>query len=63
VYIYRPQAPLLAKGAGLIMISSYLPAVYELADALHVFRTGGLVACNGYKQATREKNHTKAIGV
>ena len=30
--------------AGIILISSYLPEVYELADTLHVFRRGRLVA-------------------
>ena len=34
--IYRLLAELLKKGAGIIMISSYLPEVYELADTLHV---------------------------
>ena len=36
--IYRLLGSLLQKGAGIIMISSYLPEVYELADTLHVFR-------------------------
>ena len=38
--IYRLLGSLLSKGAGVIMISSYLPEVYELADTLHVFRRG-----------------------
>ena len=38
--IYRLFSTLLAKGAGIILISSYLPEVYELADTLHVFRRG-----------------------
>jgi len=38
--IYRLLSSLLARGAGVIMISSYLPEVYELADTLHVFRAG-----------------------
>jgi hypothetical protein len=36
--IYRLFAKLLKEGAGIILISSYLPEVYELADRLHVFR-------------------------
>ena len=39
--IYRLLGSLLQKGAGIIMISSYLPEVYELADTLHVFRAAG----------------------
>ena len=39
--IYRLLGSLLRQGAGVIMISSYLPEVYELADTLHVFRRGG----------------------
>ncbi len=61
--IYRLLASLLAKGAGVIMISSYLPEVYELADTLHVFRAGGLVASHGHKDATQETILTEAIGV
>ena len=36
--IYRLLGSLLQQGAGIILISSYLPEVYELADTLHVFR-------------------------
>ncbi len=36
--IYRLLGSLLQQGAGVIMMSSYLPEVYELADTLHVFR-------------------------
>ena len=36
--IYRLLGSLLKQGAGIIMVSSYLPEVYELADTLHVFR-------------------------
>ena len=42
--IYRLLGSLLQQGAGIIMISSYLPEVYELADTLHVFRGGTIVA-------------------
>ena len=42
--IYRLLGSLLRQGAGVIMISSYLPEVYELADTLHVFRRGAIVA-------------------
>ena len=45
------------------MISSCLPEVYELADTLHVFRAGGLVASHGHKDATQETILTEAIGV
>ena len=45
------------------MISSYLPEVYELADAFHVFRAGRLVASYGHKAASHETILTEAIGV
>jgi ribose transport system ATP-binding protein len=61
--IYRLLGSLLQAGAGIIMVSSYLPEVYELADALHVFRSGKLVASHGYKEASHETVLTEAIGV
>ena len=61
--IYRLLGSLLKQGAGIIMISSYLPEVYELADVLHVFRAGRLVATHGAKDASHETILTEAIGV
>jgi len=61
--IYRLLAELLKKGAGIIMISSYLPEVYELADTLHVFRTGHLVGSNAFHQSSHEEVLAEAIGV
>ena len=61
--IYRLLPSLLAKGVGIITVSSYLPEVYELADALHVFRAGGLVASHGHKDAAQETILTETIGV
>ena len=61
--IYRLLGSLLAQGAGVIMISSYLPEVYELADTLHVFRRGGIAATHSYKDASHEAILTEAIGV
>ena len=61
--IYRLLAQLLKNGAGIILISSYLPEVYELADTLHVFRTGHLVGSNGFRQHTHEEVLAEAIGV
>jgi ribose transport system ATP-binding protein len=61
--IYRLFGQLLAGGAGIIMISSYLPEVYELADTLHVFRRGKVAASHPFKQATHETVLTEAIGV
>jgi len=54
---------LLQQGAGIIMVSSYLPEVYELADTLHVFRGGAIVATHGFKGASHEAILTEAIGV
>ena len=42
VEIYKLIAGLLRKGAGVILISSYLPEVYDLSDTLYVFRRGRL---------------------
>jgi ribose transport system ATP-binding protein len=61
--IYRLFSALLAEGAGIILISSYLPEVYELADTLHVFRRGRLVASHDYRAADHEQVLTEAIGV
>ncbi|WP_077968574.1 sugar ABC transporter ATP-binding protein [Ensifer adhaerens] len=61
--IYRLFARLLEKGAGIVLISSYLPEVYELADRLHVFRGGRLVASHDYRAASHEEVLTQAIGV
>ncbi|WP_454848060.1 sugar ABC transporter ATP-binding protein [Rhizobium binxianense] len=61
--IYRLFAKLLKDGAGIILISSYLPEVYELADRLHVFRSGRLVASHDYHAATHEEVLGEAIGV
>jgi ribose transport system ATP-binding protein len=60
--IYRLLGSLLQKGAGVIMVSSYLPEVYELADTLYVFRAGGIVACHGHKAVSHETILTEAIG-
>jgi ribose transport system ATP-binding protein len=61
--IYRLLADLLKNGAGIILISSYLPEVYELADTLHVFRTGHLVGSNAFHTASHEDVLAEAIGV
>jgi len=61
--IYRLLGRLLQGGAGIIMISSYLPEVYELADTLHVFRRGAVAATHGFKDASHETILTEAIGV
>ena len=61
--IYRLFGALLSQGAGIILISSYLPEVYELSDRLHVFRAGRQVASHGFKAASHEQILTEAIGV
>ncbi len=62
VEIYRLFGALLQKGAGIILISSYLPEVYELADRLHVFRRGRKVASYSHREAPVETILTQAIG-
>ena len=60
--IYRLLAVLLRNGAGIILISSYLPEVYDLADTLHVFRRGRLVASFGHRKVDHEDILAEAIG-
>jgi ribose transport system ATP-binding protein len=60
--IYRVFADLLRAGAGIILISSYLPEVEELADTLHVFRGGRLAASYLRGQASSEDILTQALG-
>ncbi len=61
--IYRLFAELLRNGAGIILISSYLPEVYELADTLHVFRDGRLTGTQTYREKSHEDILAEAIGV
>jgi ribose transport system ATP-binding protein len=67
VEIYKLFARLLKDGAGIILISSYLPEVYDLSDTLHVFRRGRLVATHDSAQVTEKALHetilTQALGV
>ncbi len=60
--IYRLFSTLLDEGAGIVLISSYLPEVYELADTLHVFRRGRQVATYGFRSVSDETVLTEAIG-
>lgn len=60
--IYKTISGLLRDGAGVIIVSSYLPEVYDLADTLHVFREGRQVACFGHKQSGHDGILAKAIG-
>ena len=63
VEIYRIFARLLREGAGIVLISSYLPEVYDLSDTLHVFRRGRLVASHAGPKVAQETILTEAIGV
>ena len=60
--IYRIFARLLRDGAAIILISSYLPEVYDLSDTLHVFRRGRLVASHSGPKPDPETVLTEAIG-
>jgi ribose transport system ATP-binding protein len=60
--IYRLFGELARRGAGIILISSYLPEVDELADTLHVFRRGRLAASYKQKQASHEEILMQALG-
>lgn len=65
--IYKLLAKLLKGGAGIILISSYLPEVYDLSDTLHVFRRGRLVATHDSAHVSEKELHekilTQALGV
>jgi ribose transport system ATP-binding protein len=65
--IYKLLAQLLKAGAGIILISSYLPEVYDLSDSLHVFRRGRLVATHDSAHQSEKALHetilTQALGV
>ena len=67
VEIYKLFARLLKDGAGIILISSYLPEVYDLSDTLHVFRRGRLVATHDSATVSEKALHetilTQALGV
>ena len=63
VEIYKLFAQLLKSGAAIVLISSYLPEVYDLADTLHVFRRGRLVSSHVEEKASHETILTEAIGV
>jgi ribose transport system ATP-binding protein len=67
VEIYKLFAKLLKAGAGIILISSYLPEVYDLADTLHVFRQGRLIASHDAAHTSEKALHetilTEALGV
>jgi ribose transport system ATP-binding protein len=60
--IYRIFADLLRNGAGILLISSYLPEVYDLADTLHVVRRGRIVATHAHRAQTHEAILSEAIG-
>jgi ribose transport system ATP-binding protein len=64
--MYKLFAKLLKAGAGIILISSYLPEVYDLSDTLHVFRAGRLVASHDSGHVSEKVLHetilTEAMG-
>ena len=60
--IYKLFAKLLEQGAGIILISSYLPEVYDLADRLHVFRKGKMAATSAPSSTSHEAILAAAIG-
>ena len=53
--IYKLFADLLRQGAGLILVSSYLPEVFDLADTLHVLSKGRLVASYKHGATSQEQ--------
>ena len=63
VEIYKLFAKLLHAGAGIILISSYLPEVRDLSDRLHVFRASRMVASYAPRDVDGETILREAIGV
>ena len=63
VEIYKLFARLLQRGAGIILISSYLPEVRDLSDRLHVFRAGRVVASYTPREVSTDTILKEAIGV
>ena len=57
--IYKLFAALLRQGAGIILVSSYLPEVLELSDVLHIFRKGRCVASYPYETLDESAARTK----
>ncbi len=62
VEIYKLFADLLSTGAGIILISSYLPEVCDLSDTLHVFRRGELVGTHPPHTVPQEVVLAEAMG-
>ena len=60
--IYKLFAELLKAGAGIILVSSYLPEVLELSDTLHVFRQGRVVASHPHGRGSSEAILEQALG-
>ena len=59
--IYKLFARLLKAGAGIILISSYLPEVFDISDTLHVFRRGRLVASHDSSHVSEKVLHEKIL--
>ncbi len=62
VEIYKVFASLLRAGAGIILISSYLPEVHDLSDRLYVFRGGTSVASHAAGEISTETILAEALG-
>lgn len=60
--IYKLMAALLQRGAGIILVSSYLPEVLELSDVLHVFKQGRLAGSHPFAQSSSEVILAQALG-
>ena len=60
--IYKIFAGLLQAGAGIIMVSSYLPEIYNLSDRLYIFRNGCIAASVSPKDVSHEDVLSAAIG-
>jgi ribose transport system ATP-binding protein len=59
--IYKLFAELLQGGAGILLISSYLPEVYDLADRLYVMKRGRLAGCHEHGTISQEAIVAEAV--
>jgi ribose transport system ATP-binding protein len=59
--IYKLFAELLRGGAGILLISSYLPEVYDLADRLYVMKRGRVAGCHGHGTTSQEAIVAEAV--
>jgi ribose transport system ATP-binding protein len=61
--IYKLFAELLKGGAGILLISSYLPEVFDLADRLYVMKRGQIAGCHEHGASSQEAIVAEAVRI